>query len=278
MKRFFSLCAILALSLSATAAGPRVLFLSKSSGFQHSTITPKGDLPSHTDSFLTKITGGLGGTITCTKDASLINKDNLANYDVVIFYTTGDLTTPGTDTKTPMAKTGVEDLIGWIQGGGGFMGFHCATDTFHADPQCGPPTPYTEMIGGEFAGHGKQFEGIVKVVSPGHPLAANITDGWKIADEWYTFCNLNQAKMHVIALMDPGDERAKQERYNIPAYPVVWCRAMEKGRVYYNAQGHREDVWENEQFQKVVADAITWSSGKGEANAAPNYAEVVPAK
>lgn len=276
MKRFFVGCALLALSLTASAAGPRVLYLSKSAGFQHSVVMLKGDLPSHSDTYLTKIVGGLGGTITCTKDAGLINKDNLANYDVVVFYTTGDLTTPGTDRKPPMAKTGVDELIAWIKAGGGFIGFHCASDTFHPDPQCGPPTPYISLVGGEFAGHGRQFEGILKVVSPGHPLVANLPDGFKIADEWYTFCNLNEKNMHVLALLDPGDERGKQEMYNRPAYPVVWCSTVEKGRVYYNAQGHREDVWENTQFQKAVADAVTWASGKGEAMAEPNFDKVVP--
>lgn len=276
MKKWISVCAALALAVAAQAAGPRVLFLTKSSGFQHSVITAHEGQPLWAEKFLTPVVAGLGGTVTTTKDASLISKDSLKNYDVVIFYTTGDLTTPGTDKQKPMEPTGQQELIDWIKGGGGWIGFHCASDTFHPDPQCGPPTPYIDTVGGEFAGHGRQFEGTIKVVSPEHPIAKNIPGDWKIADEWYTFCNLNTKNMHVIALMDAGDERGKQEMYNKPSYPVMWCRQLEKGRVFYDAQGHREDVWENPQFQKVVGDAILWASGKGDSNAEPNYDKVIP--
>lgn len=276
MKKLIAVAAGLCLAIGAHAAGPRVLFLSKSAGFQHSVITVKDDKPSHTAKHLTQVVSDLGGTITCTKDAGLVNTDNLKNYDVVIFYTTGDLTTPGTDGQPPMGPNGQEELLAWVKGGGGFMGFHCAADTFHPDPQCGPPTTYTKLLGAEFAGHGRQFAGTIKVTSPGHPLVANITDGWKMMDEWYTFCNFNVENLHVLALLDPGDEREKQEMYNRPSYPVIWCQAIGEGRMYYDAMGHREDVWDNEQFRKTVADAITWADGNGAADAAPNFTAVAP--
>ena len=276
MKSILAVATALALSLAAQAAGPRVLFLSKSAGFQHSVIAVQDNQPSHAGKHLTEIVAGLGGTITSTKDASLINKDNLKNYDVVICFTTGDLTTPGTDGQPPMGPNGQAELVEWVKGGGGFIGYHCASDTFHPDPACGPPTPFIELVGGEFSGHGRQFEGIIKVTSPGHPLVANITDGWKIADEWYTFCNYNYDKLHVLAVLDPGEERSKQKMYDRPAYPIIWCREIDKGRMYYSAMGHREDVWDNEQFRKTVADAITWTDGKGDAAATPNFATAAP--
>jgi len=278
MKQWITICAALALTVAAQAAGPRVLFLSKSAGFQHSVITVHEGQPTWAEKFLTGVVQGLGGTITSTKDASLINSENLKNYDVVVFYTTGDLTTPGTDKTKPMEPGGMDQLLAWLKAGGGYVGFHCASDTFHANPNCSDPTPYTQMMGGEFAGHGRQFEGTIKVVSPEHPIAKNIPGDWKIADEWYTFCNYNKKDLHVIALLDPGDERGKQEMYNRASYPVLWCRQLEKGRVFYDAQGHREDVWENPQFQKVVGDAVTWASGKGDLDAEPNFDKVVPAE
>ncbi|MCP4645578.1 MAG: hypothetical protein GY851_34355, partial [bacterium] len=89
------------------------------------------------------------------------------------------------------------------------------------------------------------------------------------------FRNFNKESMRVLALMDPGEERAKQDSYNIPAYPVVWVSQVGEGRVYYSALGHREDVWENKKFQKTVVDALKWASGKGEAAAKPNFDDVV---
>jgi len=277
MSRFLLGVMVTIFTFHAAAEGPRILYLSKSSGFQHSVVHQDGQKPSHTDLHLMKIADSIGATITCTKDASLINAENLKNYDIVIFYTTGDLTTPGDkDPGAVMGPNGQQELLDWIKAGGGFVGFHCASDTFHASPQCSEPNAYLSMVGGEFSGHGPQFEGTLKVVSPGHPLVANIPDGWKIMDEWYYFCNLNDKDMHVLALLDPGEMRQKDKRYSGPDYPIIWCRTLGEGRVYYNGMGHREDVWDNETFQKTVVDALHWANGKGLAMAEPNFDKVVP--
>ncbi len=280
--RTISACA-LGLVLAATAFAQdtekiKVLWLTKSAGFQHPVITETDGKPSFLQGVIGKMGEGHEGVeVTFTKDASTINAKNLANYNLVIFYTTGDLTTPGTDMHPAMGANGVAELTAWIEKGGAFMGFHCAADTFH-NSQDGPPSPYTEMIGGSFKTHAKQFEGIVKVVDPGHPAVANIPKDWKIADEWYMFRNLNTEKMHVLAVLDPGDERKAQPVYDVPNYPIIWCMERGQGRIYYNAMGHREDVWENETFQKVVSDAAMWvlKAEGNDAGAAANYDKVIP--
>ena len=260
----------------------RVLFLSKSSGFQHSAIKRADGHPSHVDTVLTEVAADRGFEITSTKDAGLINAAQLANFDVVVFYTTGDLTQRGGagegifrgDGNPPMSADGVSDLIAWIEAGGGFVGFHPATDTFHGEGD--EVTPYIGLIGGEFTHHGRQFPGIVRVADAGHPTMKSVEDSWKIMDEWYLFKNLAQDKLHVLALMDPGEERAKQEVYDIAPYPIAWCRELGAGRVLYNAMGHREDVWDHEMFQAWVGDTIEWAAGRGDAAAAPNWTDVVP--
>lgn len=260
----------------------RVLFVSKSSGFEHSAIRRSDGHPSHVDVVLAELAAARGFDVTSTKDAGLINTNQLANFDVVIFYTTGDLTQRGGvgegifrgDGNPPMSADGVSDLIQWIEAGGGFVGFHPATDTFHGEND--DVTPYIGMIGGEFTHHGAQFPGIVRVADASHPTMKAVEDGWKIMDEWYLFKNLAQDKLHVLALMDPGEERARQEVYDIAPYPIAWCRELGAGRVLYNAMGHREDVWDHAMFQAWVADTIEWAAGRGEAAAAPNWDEAVP--
>ncbi|MYH23858.1 MAG: ThuA domain-containing protein [Holophagales bacterium] len=260
----------------------RVLFVSKSSGFQHSAIKRTDGHPSHVDTVLAQVATERGFEITSTKDAGLINATQLASFDVVIFYTTGDLTQRGGagegifrgDGNPPMSADGVSDLIAWIEAGGGFVGFHPATDTFHGEND--EVTPYIGMIGGEFTHHGRQFPGIVRVADARHPTMKAVEDGWKIMDEWYLFKNVAEDKLHVLALMDPGEERANQEVYDIAPYPIAWCRELGAGRVLYNAMGHREDVWDHEMFQAWVGDTIEWAAGEGEAAAAPNWGDVVP--
>jgi hypothetical protein len=253
----------------------KALFLSKSAGFQHSCITWNDQNTSHVDGVLKSIQDQLGAEILCTKDASLISAENLKNYRIVIFYTTADLTQEGTDKQPAMGPNGVADLLAWIKNGGGFMGYHCASDTFHRSEQQ-PESPFLDMLGGEFRAHGKQFTGTLRVVDPAHPTMAAVPANWTVLDEWYLFKDYRPDTMHVLALLDPGDERANQEMYNLANYPVIWCSQYGNGRVYYNAMGHREDVWTNPTFQQTVIDAAKWVLGQGPAAAEPNYHHVVP--
>ena len=185
------------LASEAEADDPvRVLFLSKSSGFEHSAIKRTDGRPSHVDAVLAGMAADRGFEVTSTKDAGLVNATQLANFDVVVFYTTGDLTQRGGtgegffrgDGNPPMSADGVSDLIAWIEAGGGFVGFHPATDTFHGEED--EVTPYVGMIGGEFVHHGAQFPGIVRVADAAHPTMKSVEDGWKIMDEWYLFKNV----------------------------------------------------------------------------------------
>src|SRR4051812_15986695 len=84
----------------------KVLFFSKSSGYEHSVIKRKpGEL-----SFAEKILADLGPVnlidFTFSKDGSLFNPDYLEQFDGYFFYTTGDLTWAGKDKNPPMTQAG----------------------------------------------------------------------------------------------------------------------------------------------------------------------------
>jgi len=254
---------------------PRILFLSKSEGFEHSPVAVKGDQPSLAETILGRLARENGSPFTSTKDASLINADNLKNYDLVCFYTQGDLTRPSKDGGAPMGEKGQAELVEWVRNGGRFMGFHSASDTFHT-PAGGEVTPYLKMVGAEFVTHGAQFKGTLKIVDPAHPAMASIPADWSFEEEWYLFKNFNTETMHVLALLDPGEAGAKQAAYRIAPYPVIWCSALGKGKVYFSALGHREDLWENPTFQASIVDAAMWLMEEGTDGTEPNFDKVVP--
>ena len=65
--------------------------------------------------------------VHCTQDAAAdFTRENLKNYDIVMFYTTGDL---------PIKHEDLEYFLNdWLkQKGHGFIGFHSATDTYRRD-------------------------------------------------------------------------------------------------------------------------------------------------
>lgn len=293
----FALVTTLAVSFAFPALAQdtiRVLLLTRSAAFEHLSIREVDGAPGHVQSVLQRLADQHGVELTSTKDAGMINAKTLKAYDLVIFYTSGDLTQEGKgksakgggDGGSAMPASGISDLTEWIKGGGGFMGFHSATDTF-GKHKPDPEFPYIKVIGAEFKNHGPQFKGTVKVVDQEHPTMANFPNEFSVLDEWYVFMNLQKETLHVLALLDPGEQRNAPSRgpkdgppglYNIPNYPIVWCHQLGEGRVYYNAMGHREDVWDNETFQLILVDAAAWTLGKGESGAEPNFRDVVPAE
>ncbi|MEX0586293.1 MAG: ThuA domain-containing protein, partial [Pirellulales bacterium] len=111
--------------------------------------------------------------VDCTYDVKTdFTKERLANYDVVLFYTTG---------KLPIAPDDLDYFINvWLkQKGHGFVGTHSATDTYNDDKI------YYEMIGGTFNGHpwNQGSEVTITVHDQQHPAAKPWGNEFTIKDE-----------------------------------------------------------------------------------------------
>src|SRR6185436_14976303 len=105
-------------------------FFNKSAGFQHSVVTRKGDELSHAERVLVDLGKENGFDVEPTKDGRVFDRD-LSGYSAFVFYTTGDLTKEGTDKTRPMSERGKQALLDAVASGKGFVGSHCASDTFH---------------------------------------------------------------------------------------------------------------------------------------------------
>jgi type 1 glutamine amidotransferase len=69
----------------------------------------------------------------------------------------------------------------------------------------------------------------------------------------------------------------KGGQYERPPFPLAWARTHGKGRVWHNAMGHREDVWDSPRFQAMLVGGIAWTGGRVSAAVAPNLGQVAPA-
>jgi type 1 glutamine amidotransferase len=259
--------------LAAGRENPKkVLFFTKSSGFQHPVIARQGGKPGLAERILTEVGKEHGFEVVASKDGRLFDPDKIGEWDAFAFETTGDLTTPGTHNDGhPMSKEGKEAFLDAIHGGKGFIGMHCATDTFHS--QENQVDPYIRMIGGEFIIHGAQQVAKLDVVDPVFPGAKPYGRSFEIKDEWYTQKNLAD-DLHVIIAHDTSKMQGKM--YERPPFPETWARMHGKGRVFYTSMGHREDVWENPLYQGLLIGALSWVTGKVEASVEPNISKVTP--
>ena len=207
----------------------KVLFFTKSSGFQHSVITRKSpDELAYAEKILIDLGKQHGFDVTASKDGGFFTPEKLAEFDAVVFYTTGDLTTPGTDKQPPMPKDGKETLIKWVESGKGFLGLHCASDTFHSHGN--EIDPYIKMLGGEFETHHSQEACKIKVADPNFGPIKDLAN-FEFPEEWYILKNF-APDMHVITIQET--QSMKQEAYNtLKPYPETWARMQGKGRVFY---------------------------------------------
>lgn len=280
--------AILSLSLTLLAAATgraaeatRILFFSKSSGFEHTVISWSKGKPSYAENVLDGIAKTKGWEFEFSKDGSKFNAEYLKQFKTIIFYTSGDLTKPGKDKQPAMSKEGGKALFDYVRNGGGYIGLHSASDTFHTkgggafeNHEC--PGDFICMVGGEFIGHGAQQKATNKVINPKFPGYEKLGDSFTLLEEWYALKNINP-DMHALTVIDPkGMDGGKKNVYNRPAYPTSWARMEGKGRVYYNAMGHREDVWDNDLFKNMIIGAVEWTSGAKNVEIPANLKQVAP--
>lgn len=267
---------LLASGLGARAprARKKVLFFTKSSGFQHSAITRRGDELSHAEKVLQKLGSAHDLEIVCSKDGSLFEPAQIGQWDAFVFYTTGDLTKPGTDKQTPMSSSGLEAFLDAVRSGkAGFVGVHSATDTFGNHRGMGGDDPYIQLIGGHFNGHGAQQEAELILTDPRFPGTSGLKPTWKITDEWYSQ-KYQPKDLHVIlAHNTSGMEGADYKR---PNYPQTWAKSYGDGRVFYTSMGHREDVWDNPLYQELLLGGLQWACKLVDADIKPNAPEVTP--
>ncbi len=263
-------------ALAAGQGGPakKVLFFTKSSGYQHSVIARKGDRLAMAERILMEIGKEHGFEVVATKDGREFEPDKIGQWDAFAFETTGDLTKAGTDQTPPISADGLKAFLDAIDGGKGFVGMHCATDTFGVHRKMGAEDPYIKMIGGHFAGHGAPQVATIEVADSNFPGASGFgTGSFKLNDEWYNQKFLGD-DLHVILYHQTEGMQGKD--YQRPNFPETWARMQGKGRVFYTSMGHREDVWENPRFQGLLLGALGWATGKVEADVTPNIAKVTP--
>src|SRR5947207_15853938 len=120
------------LALSNRLAGApekSVLVFTKSSGFEHAVVKRVDGKPSIMDDTVTELGNKHAFKVGVTKDGRIFDSKEFHSYAALVFFTTGDLTTMGTDGKPPMSPKGKEALLDAVRNGMGFVGVYAAADT-----------------------------------------------------------------------------------------------------------------------------------------------------
>ena len=257
---------------SSSPRKPKVLYFTRSVGFEHSVVKTGPDGQSFSDKILQKLGQQHGFDLLSTKDGRVFDGD-LDQFDLFCFYHCNDPTTPESiDKAPPMTQEGMKKLLAAVEAGKPVVGLHSACYMGPRKP--GQPLhPFLAMLGGEFISHGEQQKSTLRVVSPKFPGMAGLPEKMTMIEEWYAL-HCFAPDLHVILVQET--EGMKGPMYQRPPFPATWARMHGKGRVFYTSLGHREDVWESKEFQSILIGGILWALGRAEADICPNLRTVAP--
>jgi type 1 glutamine amidotransferase len=255
----------------------------RSQGFQHDCVRRKGGKLSLAETIVTELGGKHNFDVVCEKDGRVFLSDDFPKFDGFLFESQGDLTAEKSQDGTPpMTAEGKKRLLDAVAGGKGFVGCHCASDTFHSKDHykgkdfythpLGERDPYIRMLGGEFIRHGQQQKAWMRVVDHKFPGFKDLND-FEMHEEWYSLKNFAD-DLHVLLVQDT--KGMKNFDYERPPFPATWARMDKKGRVFYTSMGHRDDVWQSPTFQAVLLGGLAWSLGNVNADVTPNISKVTP--
>lgn len=228
----------------ATTPAARVLVVTHTTGFRHSSI----DVAEPILDGLGRRSGLFTTTFCRTADdvRRLLTPAGLGAFDAVVFAnTTGNL--------------GIPDLaafLDWLRAGHGFAGFHSAADTYRDAPA------YLEMLGNEFDTHGDQAEVEALVEDPRHVSVAHLAPRYRVFDEIYRFVRNNRAGVSPLLTLDRFPQDGLPGAGEPADLPLAWTRAHGNGRVFYTALGHRDELWQDQRYQEHVLGGIRWVLGR----------------
>jgi uncharacterized protein len=256
MRTHSTLVIILLLNLFSAAqsiASPKkhILVIGEEKGYRHeavshamATIERLGRETQLWDATLRTDTEAL------TKRKLEYNAKNLTNFDAVVFFTGGDL---------EMDAQQKSDFLSFVHDDGrGFIGIHSAAITFVDWPE------YGEMIGGYYDEHPwGTFDAPIVVEDPTFPGMQQWPKSFVLRDEIYQMRNYSREKLRVLMRLDAGkiDLGNKSVHRSDRDFAVTWAKMYGKGRVFYTTLGHVQDNWDKPEFQKMIIEAILWSTG-----------------
>jgi type 1 glutamine amidotransferase len=149
------------------------------------------------------------------------------------------------------------------------------------DTEIGTWPEFNMMIGGFFKFHWNDGQSItVKLDEPKHPLNAPFKgQGYVIVDETYTFGRdtYSRRNLKVLTSIDyakmSAEDKAKEQNPRPDGdYALSWIRREGKGRVFYEAHGHNEQIYALKPMLEHITAGMQYVLGDLPADDTPSAA------
>lgn len=239
-RRLSALAAAVAVVGCAGAAAPppgrELLVFTRTIGFRHDSIPAA-------IAAVRQLAAAEGLEVRATEDPAAFTAEGLKAVAAVVFlHTEGDV----------LDGAGQAALQAYVRGGGGFLGIHSASDTFHGWAW------YQDLVGARFAQHPAVQPAVLVREDLVHPATEPLPTRWGRTDEWYDFLASPRGRVHVLLSVD---EATYQGGHMGADHPIAWCHAFEGGRAAYTALGHTVESWSEPLLLAHVRGALRWVAG-----------------
>lgn len=238
-------------SIEVPKGKPRLLLFEKMTGFRD------GPSVEAANAAMRSMAARRGWALVVTDKGGAITPAILKQFDAVIWNNvSGDVLT----------LTQRKALQAYIEGGGGFAGFHGSA----GDPVYWWDWYVDTLIGARFAGHpmAPQFQDARVVIESNSSIGRGLAPGWTMNDEWYSFKNNPRASgSTIIATLDESSytpKGAPGQELRMGDHPIAWTRCVGDGRSFYSAIGHRPETYSEPHHVQLLEQAIAWAAGLGE--------------
>ncbi|MEM9419739.1 MAG: ThuA domain-containing protein [Planctomycetota bacterium] len=267
----------------------RVLVFSATSGFRHGSI-PVGLFALES---MGQSTGAYETVVS--NDPANFEAEALKQFDTVILLnSTGDIFMPSNTKQLPLRDKFtdaqwnwlkqrndrlIDNLIDYVEAGGGLVGIHAASDACYGHHEFG------QAIGGQFWGHPWTANMNVTIVveDPEHAINKPVFDGiddFRIKEEIYQFSekHYSRDRLRILLHLDPerSDEPKWPPKRKDGDFAVAWVQKVGEGRVFYTSLGHRHDIYWNPLLLKHYLAGIQFATGDLPADTTPSNKVELP--
>ena len=173
-------------------------------------------------------------------DLTGLTAETLARHEILcLVHTSGAL---------PLADDQKQAILDFVAAGNGFVGIHGATAI------CYDWSAYAEMLGAHFKNHPPAGPFAVRVEDHSHPSTRHLAPRFEVRDELYTFRSNPRDAAHVLLSAELGSCDLEGD------LPLAWTKRYGAGRVYYNALGHFDALWDEPEFRQQIRAGLRWAA------------------
>lgn len=198
-----------------------------------------------------------GFNVDTSADASVMTKENLKQYSLLIFPSTNNDVFDTDEQRLAFRH--------YIEAGGGFVGVHSVTGTERNWKW------FKMMIGGTFSWHANFQKFTIKIIDPSHPSMQGLPKVWEKEDECYfekeLYPGIRTIMAHDVTSLNLTDTTQRNLVVKNAGgfgelYPAAWTNDFDGGSVWVTTLGHDKKDYKEPVYVQHLFQGIKYIAGK----------------